>query len=121
VYREIARMPDVRVIAELPFGDPAWELRYVYYAHVHWKRLINGYSGGFPQSYKVRAALLTRIGEQGDAAWQAVRDAGVTHVIVHRRAFPSGQAEVAEAWLTAHGARLVQQYGDDLLFALPAA
>ena len=121
VYREIARMPDVRVIAELPFGDPAWELRYVYYAHVHWKPLINGYSGGFPQSYKVRAALLSRISEQGDAAWQALRDAGATHVIVHRRAFPSGQAAVAEVWLTSHGAHLLQQYGDDLLFALPVS
>ena len=62
-------MPDAVVAAEFPFGDPAWELRYVYYSTVHWKRLVNGYSGGFPQSYKVRVARLQRVTEDPDAAW----------------------------------------------------
>ena len=54
-------LPDARGRTEFPFGDPAWELRYVYYSTVHWKRLVNGYSGGFPQGYKVRVARLQRV------------------------------------------------------------
>ncbi len=61
VYRQLAAMPDVQAVAEFPFGDPAWELRYVYYSTVHWKRLVNGYSGGFPRSYNVRVALLAAV------------------------------------------------------------
>ena len=45
----------------------------MYYATVHWKRLVNGYSGAFPQGYKVRVARLQRVAEEPDAAWQALR------------------------------------------------
>jgi hypothetical protein len=119
LYRELAAMPDVRVLAEFPFGDPAWELRYVYYSTVHWKRLINGYSGAFPRSYRMRAALFARVGEDPDAAWRALRDAAATHVIVHRDAMPPAEAGVVESWLSARGARIARQAGGDVLYALP--
>ncbi len=48
VYRMLATLPSGTVVAELPFGFPSWELRYVYYSSVHLHRLVNGYSGGFP-------------------------------------------------------------------------
>ena len=121
VYREIAAMSDVKVLAEFPFGDPAWELRYVYYSTAHWKRLVNGYSGGFPRGYSVRAARLGNVGANPDAAWQALNEAGTTHVVVHRAAFREGEAAVVESWLGARGARLVQQFDGDLLFSLPGA
>jgi hypothetical protein len=119
VYRELAVLPDARVIAEFPFGDPAWELRYVYYSTVHWKRLVNGYSGGFPRDYTVRAARLQRIREDPEMAWQSLRDAGTTHVIVHEAALPDGDALPIEQWLTAHGAQAVGRYDSDVLYALP--
>jgi hypothetical protein len=121
VYRQLAAMPDVQAVAEFPFGDPAWELRYVYYATVHWKRLVNGHSGGFPRSYSVRAALLARLSVDPEAAWRALRDAGTSHVIVHRSGFANGQSQNVEDWLIAHGARLGEAFGDDRLYVLPAA
>jgi hypothetical protein len=121
VYRQIASMPGVRAVAEFPFGDPSWELRYVYYATAHWKPLVNGHSGGFPRSYSVLSALLARLAVDPEAAWQAFRGTGVSHVIVHRTGFAGAQSRGVEDWLIAHGARLAHVFGDDLLFVLPAA
>jgi hypothetical protein len=116
VYHTLANLPDSTVVAELPFGDPAWELRYVYYSTVHWKRLVNGYSGGFPQGYKVRVALLQRVAQNGDAAWRALRDAGTTHVVVHEAAFPAGEAAVVKQWLDDHFAVEIARFDGDLLY-----
>jgi hypothetical protein len=116
VYHTVARLRDDAVIAEFPFGDPAWELRYVYYSTVHWKRLVNGYSGGFPTNYKTRVALLQRVADYPDAAWRALRDAGTTHVIVHDRAFPPGEAGVIAQWLQSHFAVEIARFDDARLF-----
>jgi hypothetical protein len=116
VYQHLADMPNATVITEFPFGDPAWELRYVYYSTVHWKRLVNGYSGGFPQSYKVRVALLQRVAENPEEAWQALRATGATHMIVHEAAFPPGGADAVKTWLTNHAAIEIARFGTDVLY-----
>ena len=61
VYARVAALPAGTAITEFPFGDAAWEIRYVYYAAAHWKPITNGYSGSFPPSYKERVARLQRI------------------------------------------------------------
>ena len=116
VYHTIAALPDDTVIAEFPFGDPAWELRYVYYSTVHWKRLINGYSGGFPQGYNARVALLQRLRENPEPAWRALRDAGATHVIVHQGAMSAADSATITRWLQDHFAVEIARFEDDLLF-----
>ncbi|HUE86072.1 MAG TPA: hypothetical protein VMO26_08340 [Vicinamibacterales bacterium] len=116
VYHQLATMPAATVVAEFPFGDPAWELRYVYYATVHWKRLVNGYSGAFPHGYKVRVALLQRIAEHPDEAWRALREAGTTHVVVHEAAFAPGEGAVVTRWLDDHFAVEIARFGSDVLY-----
>jgi hypothetical protein len=116
VYHQLATMPASTVVAELPFGDPAWELRYVYYSTVHWKRLVNGYSGAFPQGYKVRVALLQRVAENPGEAWRALREAGTTHVVVHEAAFGPGEADVVKRWLADHFAVEIARFDGDLLY-----
>jgi hypothetical protein len=118
IYRELAALPEGTVVAEFPFGDPAWELRYVYYATVHRHRLLNGYSGGFPRGYQVRVARLRRLAQAPEDAWQALRDAGTTHVVLHRREMgPDGA--LTSAWLIDRGARLEARFeGDDELYRL---
>ena len=116
VYHQLATMSTGTVVAELPFGDPAWELRYVYYSTVHWQRLVNGYSGAFPRGYKVRVALLQRISENPEEAWRALRDAGTTHVVVHEAAFAPGQAVLVKRWLADHFAVEIARFGDDSLY-----
>jgi hypothetical protein len=121
IYQQLAMMDDSRVIVEFPFGDPAWELRYVYYSTVHWKRLVNGYSGGFPQNYKVRVARLQRVSENPDAAWEAMMQTGATNAIVHHDAFAVSEVSAITGWLVAHDAREVGRFGPDVLYSLPNA
>ena len=58
IYREIKALPDPVVLAELPFGEPAYDVLAVFYAGHHRRPLLNGYSGFFPQSYLERAPIL---------------------------------------------------------------
>ena len=120
VYARIATLPAGSAITEFPFGDMAWEIRYVYYAAAHWRPISNGYSGGFPPRYQERVARLQRISADPDAAWQALRDTGSTHVVVHRNAFANpANADMVESWLKAHGARQLERFADgDILLAL---
>jgi len=120
VYQRIAALPGDAVVTEFPFGDPAWEIRYVYYAATHWKRLTNGYSGNFPAEYGARVARLRNVAADPDAAWQALVDSGTTHIVLHPAAFANpADAERVRGWLTAHHVRLLEQFPDgDTLFAL---
>lgn len=122
VYRSIAALPAGTAITEFPFGDAAWEIRYVYYAAVHWKPITNGYSGNFPPKYKERVARLhaSKVKENPGAAWQSLKDSGTTHVVVHRNAFANAaDADTVESWLKARGAHELGRFPDnDLLMSI---
>ena len=120
VYARVHSLPPDSVISEFPYGDGAWEIRYVYYAAAHRRRITNGYSGAFPPRYKERAARLQRVHLNPDAAWQSLRDAGTTHVVIHRNAFAnSANADMVESWLKARGATEVERFPDgDMLYSL---
>jgi hypothetical protein len=121
VYQHLSAIPGELVIAEFPFGDPAWELRYVYYSTVHRKRIVNGYSGGFPQAYKVRVARFQRLADAPDEAWTALAETGATHAIVHEAALAAGEAQALRTWLESRGARESGRFGSDVLYDLPHA
>jgi len=120
VYARVAALPDGTAITEFPFGDAAWEIRYVYYAAAHWKPITNGYSGSFPPRYKERVARLQRIAKDPEAAWQSLKDSGSTHVVLHRNAFANGaDADTVESWLKAHGAKELERFPDnDILLSV---
>ena len=121
VYSRVAALPAGSAITEFPFGDAAWEIRYVYYAAAHWKPITNGYSGNFPPRYKERVARLQRVSKDPEAAWQSLHDSGSTHVVVHRNAFANAaDADTVENWLKAHGATEIERFpdGDILLISL---
>jgi hypothetical protein len=119
VYIALASLPPGTVVAEFPFGFPSWELRYVYYSSVHEHRLLNGYSGGFPHSYMAAAAALHAPLEMPARAWQTLRSAGVTTVVLHRAAFDDDRAGRIVAWLEAEGGRVTGTFGADLVVTLP--
>lgn len=120
VYGRLKALPAGSAITEFPFGDAAWEIRYVYYAAAHLKPITNGYSGNFPPNYTRRVARLQFLDRDPEASWQSLKDTGTTHVVVHRRAFADGaRADVVEAWLKAHGAAEIERFEDgDVLFEL---
>ncbi|MEY4636325.1 MAG: hypothetical protein RJA55_2123 [Acidobacteriota bacterium] len=120
VYARVAALPAGSVITEFPFGDAAWEIRYVFYAASHWKPVTNGYSGSFPPGYSARVARLRNVTLDPELAWQSLVDSRTTHVVLHSNAFaaPDG-AERVRAWLEAHGARLLETFDDnDALYAI---
>ena len=120
VYTRVAALPVGSAITEFPFGDAAWEIRYVYYAAAHWKPITNGYSGSFPPDYNARVARLKNVAVNPEASWQSLLDSGSTHVVLHPAAFAHpGDAVNVQSWLTAHGARLLESFSDkDALYAI---
>jgi hypothetical protein len=93
VYQRLARESDV-VLAELPLGQADYDIRAMFYSIVHHGKLLNGYSGFFPQHYGLMALMLSDVPGHATTAWDTLRSSGATHVIVHEA-----------AWLDDRGAR----------------
>ena len=68
IYRDVMALPDPVVLAEFPFGEPAYDVLAVFYAGHHRRPLLNGYSGFFPRSYLERAPILRALPDGGDRA-----------------------------------------------------
>ncbi|MGD9903571.1 MAG: hypothetical protein AB7U83_08875 [Vicinamibacterales bacterium] len=119
-YRYLVAMPADTTVIELPFGDQAWDLRYVYYAGLHGKRIVNGYSGYFPDGYRARAARLAGLWSDRDAAWQAVTSSGATHLLIHGGAYAEIERDAVIGWARLAGAEPVAWFMDgDVLLTLP--
>jgi len=118
VYRFIATLPSSTVLMELPLGEPAFDVRYMFYSTRHWKPLVNGYSGGAPQDYEMLTESLKDVATRPDRAWQAIADSTATHVIVHQGFYAGDRGPLLSAWIRAHGAREVATFGSDHVLAL---
>lgn len=88
LYRLLADEPGPVVLAEQPFFPRSGiflNSPYVLASTAHWRPLMNGYSGYTPASYQRYADAFWYFPQ--DWAIQAMKDAGVTHVMVHVTAF----------------------------------
>ena len=121
MYRYVASLPRDAVLVELPFGDASWELRYVYYSTAHWRPLLNGYSGGFPESYLRMRAYLDDPRRAPNDAWVALSASGATHLVLHSHAYRGEEGREVRDWLEAHGAQVVAEFGPSAVFRLPPA
>jgi hypothetical protein len=120
IYHAVARGPAELVLLELPLDTPDYDLRAVYYSTVHWRPLINGYSGFFPPHYSRLGAALRDITRHPDLSWEAIRASGATHVLVHEGAYRDpAEAHGISRFLTERGATEVHRDGPDVLFAIP--
>ena len=121
VYRYLSQLPTSTVVAEFPFGDKAWELRYLYTAVLHRRTLLNGYSGWFPPAYVHRVAAFAQLPLEPEVAWQALMEARPTHVVLHQRYFADpARAGVIADWLVSHGASFDRAFGDgDVIYTMP--
>lgn len=119
VYRALRQLPTQAVVVEFPFGVDGYELRYVFYSTVHWRRLVNGYSGGFPQVYLRNRGALLHVRSDPDAAWATLAESGATHAVVHTNAYPRRERRKIGRWLRDHGAHLRRRAGRDLVYELP--
>lgn len=119
VYRYAAQLPAAAVLIELPLGEPTFDIRYMFYSTLHWRRLVNGYSGGAPPEYEMLTESLSDLVTRPDRAWQAILESTATHAIVHEASYASGGGPRLSAWLQSRGAREVAVFGSDRVFALP--
>jgi len=119
VYDAVARLPPSAVLLELPLGEPAFDIRYMFYSMRHWRRLVNGYSGGAPASYVSLTHALVDAAAQPDRAWREIAASTATHVVVHERAYADAEGRRLSDWLRGRGAREIASLDGDRLFALP--
>jgi hypothetical protein len=98
IYRLLATEPGPVILAEQPFF-PRWAIfqnsHYVLASTAHWRPLMNGYSGYTPESYQHFADSFWYFPEE--RAIQSMKDAGVTHVVVHVAAFHKDHQAVLPA------------------------
>ena len=87
VYSVLAR-DHAGAVAELPFPIPTqWFLNtpYMVNSTAHFRPMLNGYSGFRPASYDQSYAMVQTFPD--DVSLSALHARGVTHVVVHRKAF----------------------------------
>jgi hypothetical protein len=95
VYALLRDEPGRVVVAEQPFyprGAVFLNGTYVLNSTAHWRPLMNGYSGYTPDTYETYARSFWYFPQEW--AIQAMKDAGVTHVVVHPAAFRRDHQEV---------------------------
>jgi hypothetical protein len=121
IYKEIARQSRNAVVAELPLGQPDYDLRAVYYSVTHWRPVLNGYSGFFPPHYGQLITALSDVPRHPDVAVDALHAAGATLVVVHENAFVDDIGRNTSAALRKRGAVELFQDGGDVLFDVTRA
>ncbi len=92
IYRTLAGEKDA-IVAELPFPEPrrvANNGQFVWASTQHWKPLLNGYSGFLPMSYGRHWEAFHAFPDP--SVIDALRDAGVTHIVVHMAHVPDAAA-----------------------------
>jgi hypothetical protein len=119
VYDFVRTLPPGSAIVELPLGEPAFDVRYMFFSINHWKPLVNGYTGGRPADYELLDQMLQDLFTRPERAWTTLRQARPTHAIVHESFYADGRGVQVSQWLRANGAREVAAFGADRVFALP--
>jgi hypothetical protein len=118
VYHAMARQEGPAVVAELPLGYPDFDLRAMLYSTVHWKPLVNGYSGFTPPHYGQLNAVLSEIPRHPDISLATLKEFGITHVIIHEAAYIDGEGVATTRVLTQNGAAELTRDGSDVLLQL---
>jgi len=107
------------MLVEVPFypADAAHEGgEYVVNATVHWRPVMNGYSGFIPGSYRRRAASFWFF----PAPWaiDEVKKEGATHVMVHLEKFGPEAADVERTLAARQDFQLIASSGVHRLYLL---
>jgi hypothetical protein len=119
IYQAVGRLPATAVLADLPLGQPDYDLRAMYHSIERWRPIVNGYSGFFPLHYARAIVALTEVPRHADDSLAALRELGATHVIVHEGAYLDAEGRDTTASLRAVGAMEVFRDATDVLLALP--
>ena len=111
--------PPAACCVELPFGQPDYDLRAMFYSTVHWHALVNGYSGVFPPHYGLLTSAFSEMPRHPDVSLDALRRAAppTPSSTKARTSIPKGPTRL-RCCATA-GAVEILRDGSDVLLRLP--
>jgi hypothetical protein len=119
VYRYVQSLPPDAVLLEMPIGYTCHETRYMFYSTLHWRRIVNGYSGYFPEGSLELATALKRLVVAPAEGLAALRRSGASHVIVHRDSWRGHRAEKVLRVLRQGGLTALGEFGDAIVLGVP--
>jgi hypothetical protein len=101
IYNWLKQQPP-SVVVEWPLPSASnlgntHEPIYLYYSTAHWQRLVNGYSGFYPQSYIEFLDTMRTFPSRESIA--LLRARSVSFLIVHKEFDPDGDARLRQALL----------------------
>jgi hypothetical protein len=118
IVASIRDLPADAVLAFLPFREMFHEARAMFDSTFHWRRMVNGYSSWMPPGYEDLAFAARDPLRAPAETLAALRAAGVTHVVVHERAWRGVKGSRVSERLAAAGARPLATAGDMTLLAV---
>lgn len=124
VYAELAKTPAPGAVVELPLheGEAITEESLpMYYSTVHWKPLVNGYSGWWPNDYWELVGRLRHFPTSRSLRFLLER-APVRYVVVHYDKIPQPRRRLLEAEMHRYRERMPVRFrfGDDVVYEILA-
>ena len=141
VYQWLSKQPDTSIIAELPFRPlaslttsmedqlfrPYAEVRdndgyaletfRIYFSTYHRKRMLNGYSGYFPQVYHDEATILQNFPSKDSI--DILERQHVRYVIIHAWQYTDRyMIDIMREAAKLQNIQLIQQFGDDYVYEI---
>jgi hypothetical protein len=121
VYRFLHDFGGPMVVAHFPFGPPEREIQYGYYATLHRRRIVNGYSGAFPPSYNIRLGALRDPIADPSTAMAILEGDRVTHAVVHTAAWINDRGQAIANMFERAGWLRAAEFDRDLVYEAPWA
>lgn len=121
LYDLVRGLPAGTVVAEFPVGGTFDDVRAAYFSVRHGQRLVNGYSGELPPSYRRLREILERPASDPAASWSALVASGATCIVLHEWAFEGAGGRDVRGWLESHGATLLGTFGQSRVYGMPGS
>ena len=117
-YQWMANETGDFAIVELPSESWGDDTEYMYYSTYHWKKLVNGYSGFFPDSYPetMKALMLFPSNESVDL----LKMIGVKYVVIHTKEMDASQWNHTNTTIKDYPdeVRLIKNFDDDYVYEI---
>jgi hypothetical protein len=119
IYEEVASLSEPGALVELPLPPPERfqdNARYVYRSTVHWRPLVNGYSGFVPPSYRRAFERLMR-GDFSDGLEELSAE-GVRFALVHTSRLGPRMRRQIRASVDTGQLNKISEIGEDRLYRI---
>ena len=113
VYQFLSRLDGPVVVVHFPFGLPEREIQYRYYAALHGKKIVNGYSGAFPFRYATAVQSFRSPLADPVTVEYLIDSLKTTHIVVHTSAYVGNRGMPVIAMFERAGWHRVADFNGD--------